>query len=364
MPRKRGNTTLEFRFNGRRYTVTAPTRDEALMRKALKLDALEKGEITINRNTLVNVWISKWLKTYKEGQVNQSWYRDIKRMCDTYIIPAVGSMPINVVKPLHLQNVINSNQKSMSFNNKLFDIISQIFRMAYENDIIPKDITKSLKKVACGLSEHRRRALTQSERATLLSVINGGHRGRLFCLLMLYAGLRNGECAALKWADVNFDRNLIHVNKALKADGTIQPFTKTNAGMRTVPLQRVLKNALWESRGESTQYVCTNLLGNRYTKKTIHDMWENIKRLMDIELGATLYRNKIIESRIPPDLKLYNLRHTFCTDLQSAGVPINVARELMGHSDISVTAKIYTHHSHVAYDDALSRLNDFHEKNF
>lgn len=44
-----------------------------------------------------------------------------------------------------------------------------------------------------------------------------------------------------------------------------------------------------------------------------------------------------------PDFEPYLLRHTFCTDCQAAGVPINVAKEWMGHSDISVTAKIYTH---------------------
>jgi integrase len=43
------------------------------------------------------------------------------------------------------------------------------------------------------------------------------------------------------------------------------------------------------------------------------------------------------------DFEPYLLRHTFCTDCQAAGVPINVAKEWMGHSDISVTAKIYTH---------------------
>ena len=55
---------------------------------------------------------------------------------------------------------------------------------------------------------------------------------------------------------------------------------------------------------------------------------------MDIEMGAEIYRNEIIKSMVPDDFFLYNLRHTFCTDLQSAGVPINVARELMGHSSI------------------------------
>ena len=46
---------------------------------------------------------------------------------------------------------------------------------------------------------------------------------------------------------------------------------------------------------------------------------------------------------VADDLTPYCLRHTFCTDLQRAGVSINVAKELMGHADIQTTANIYTH---------------------
>ncbi|WP_420908839.1 tyrosine-type recombinase/integrase [Flintibacter muris] len=42
----------------------------------------------------------------------------------------------------------------------------------------------------------------------------------------------------------------------------------------------------------------------------------------------------------------YCLRHTFCTDLQRAGVPLNVAKKLMGHSDVSVTVNILNN-SHI-----------------
>ena len=46
--------------------------------------------------------------------------------------------------------------------------------------------------------------------------------------------------------------------------------------------------------------------------------------------------------KIAPDLVLYCLRHTYGTDLQRAGVPINIAKAIMGHSDISATANVYT----------------------
>jgi len=53
------------------------------------------------------------------------------------------------------------------------------------------------------------------------------------------------------------------------------------------------------------------------------------------------------------------LRHTFFTDCQAAGVPLNVAKELMGHSDISVTAKIYTHMVDEVFEQNRKRLADY-----
>ena len=47
---------------------------------------------------------------------------------------------------------------------------------------------------------------------------------------------------------------------------------------------------------------------------------------------------------------------------ETAGVPINVAKELMGHADISITAKIYTHHSEIAFDNARDLINKLNSK--
>ena len=52
----------------------------------------------------------------------------------------------------------------------------------------------------------------------------------------------------------------------------------------------------------------------------------------------------------------YCLRHTFCTDLRRAGVPINVAKELMGHANISVTANIYTHRDQKVLHSNMAKL--------
>ena len=78
---------------------------------------------------------------------------------------------------------------------------------------------------------------------------------------------------------------------------------------------------------------------------------------MHIEAGGQLFRNAVVDDRIAKDFTMYCLRHTYCTDLEKAGVPITVASRLMGHSKLELTAKIYTHHNAESIEKAREKIN-------
>ena len=59
------------------------------------------------------------------------------------------------------------------------------------------------------------------------------------------------------------------------------------------------------------------------------------------------------------DLTPYCLRHTYATDLQSASVPLNVAKDLPGHQSIARTSQIYTHLSVDAFAEASLTVINF-----
>ena len=60
-------------------------------------------------------------------------------------------------------------------------------------------------------------------------------------------------------------------------------------------------------------------------------------------MGCKMYRNQLIPPYpVAPDLVPYCLRHSYCTNLARKGIDIRMAQKLMGHSDISLTANIYT----------------------
>lgn len=66
----------------------------------------------------------------------------------------------------------------------------------------------------------------------------------------------------------------------------------------------------------------------------------------------TICQTKSSKADFPTTL----LRHTFCTDCQAAGVPLNVAKEWMGHSDM---AKIYTHMVDEVFEQNRKRLAEY-----
>lgn len=59
------------------------------------------------------------------------------------------------------------------------------------------------------------------------------------------------------------------------------------------------------------------------------------------------------------DLTPYCLRHTYATDLQSAGVPLNVAKDLLDHQSIAMTSQINTHLPVDAFAEASLKAINF-----
>ena len=97
------------------------------------------------------------------------------------------------------------------------------------------------------------------------------------------------------------------------------------------------------------------------TANVIKTRWQSFKNDLNILMGCQEINGKALPPyRVADDLVLYCYRHTYCTDLQDAGVPINVAKELMGHSDITITSKIYTHSTERSFNTARNLINRLH----
>jgi site-specific recombinase XerD len=89
-------------------------------------------------------------------------------------------------------------------------------------------------------------------------------------------------------------------------------------------------------------------------------MWNSIKKALNLFKGCKLYNQAVAPPLwTAPDLVPYCMRHTYATDLQDAGVPINIAKYLLGHEDIATTGNIYTHETDTAFEAARTLIDAY-----
>ena len=334
------------RYKGVNIDIKARTNKELVEKVKEKKKKIDRG--SIDGSMMMSDFGNLFLETNKKHSVSASWYQDLGYTWRT-IVKGIGDRPMGNVKPILLQNYLNGLDLADSTIKKRYDLICQIFHHAYLNGVTPTDYKQILVRPA-GTPAENGRSITDYERKVLLEVLQG-HRGELFCKLILYCGLRPSEVQALIWTDIDLAKRTITVSKSYKRNGSVG-IPKTDAAYRTVPIPAHLIPLLKEKHGEPFE----NLFSHGLTWR--RRMWDNVRREMNIAMGCRTYRNKLIPPYpLADDFVLYNLRHTYCTDLEKLGVPINIASRLMGHSNISITSKVYTHASTEALEIARELID-------
>jgi len=355
MSTKRYRST--FYYEGKRYETTGKSQKEADQKAALKLNQLQRGEVGISGNMTVQRWASEWLETYKKPVVGEGQYKNYLLYINGVVVSEIGNLKLKQVKDVHLQKILNNRTgKSKSDLTRLRMMMKSMFQRAYLSKLIPYNPAENLELPAAKEGTHR--SITDYERKKILEVTETHYAG-LWVKFMLYTGLRPGECRALEWRHIDFEKKLIHVEQAMKAGTNEIGEPKSKSGIRDVPINNKLLPDLLKVRKSPFESVFVKQVsGKRHDKKSMANMWRSFKRHLDIRMGAKVYRNKITLSVVAPDLVPYCLRHTYCTDLQDAGVPINVARYLMGHTNISMTSRIYTHTTEKVIKEAAEKINN------
>lgn len=150
---------------------------------------------------------------------------------------------------------------------------------------------------------------------------------RLVVLLGAQAGLRRGEMAALKWADVDFKNKQLYIAPNKTEKHRYVPISASlEVALQAVP--RLNKNPYVVHVGDETLRNSSYYITAAFAKKT---------------------------RALPFRCFLHKLRHTFASHLVQAGVDLYRVSKLLGHSSIKMT-EIYAHLAPADLVDAVSKL--------
>jgi len=164
---------------------------------------------------------------------------------------------------------------------------------------------------------------------------------RLYALWLLVAttGMRRGELAGLRWADVDVDHATVSplVPRVVVDHQVHDSAPKTERGRRGLALDPVTLEALREHRRRQAEDH--ELVGPRYQDLGYVFAWPDGRPLHPDNITGWFERHTKAAG-LPP-IRLHDVRHSYATAALSAGVPAKVISERLGHA--SVALQVYGH---------------------
>ncbi len=310
----------------------------------------------LNENSHFGDWAELWAKKKKVG-MKYTYIRSINSFLN-HLHP-IYEIPVRKVKAIDIESIItelavyNPNTKKPSSKKLLKNVkyaASSIIEFAIKNcDTLYRNPANFV-DIPSDAIKNTRTSLPLQEQELIMST---PHRARLSALVMLTCGLRVGEMIALKWENIDFENRVIYVRQsAYNINGNklkIKDGTK-NGKTRNITIPNILYQPLWTEymrKRNKTDFVSTKADGvSMHSRSSWKNMWDSYTKQLGIKFTA------------------HQLRHTYASMLYAAGVDVKSASELLGHSDVEITIKIYTHLAKETKIISIVKYNQFLDDNF
>lgn len=235
--------------------MTKKEAEEAERLFLLKRDNPAKKQFKI----IAEAYFEDMYKTKKESTIitYESAYKVL-------ILPYFEDLDISEIdinKVRQWKEELDKKDLALNYKNKTFNVLKQIFNFAVVNYGItnnPISIVGRFQenKSKIKKDEEKIRYITKEEFDKFISVIDKP-LWKTFFIFLFYTGARRGEALALNWNDIDFNNDLITINKTLfsKVKGKVLITSTKNNINRKIKMSKILKEQLLEYKKEVMKYT-------------------------------------------------------------------------------------------------------------
>ena len=342
---KRGDNTWRFRIykDGKSYTKTFKgTEKQAKKAHDLFRLEIERGEIGLNENMRMDELCELVYKNYVVPNCKVSTQRIYKQNYNAYILPAIGTMKISSIKPIHIQQIVNTMSKTLKPNTigNCMGCLGKTFSLAEKWELIKESPYRHIELPKSPKKNHTE-LLSLEEIKILLDYYskenNLLHKTAFY--LAIGCGLRNSEIRALTIDDIDWDNGILVVNKQLAeirnelgeiVEGVSSP--KTTSSIRKIYIPQFIIAIL-------NEYI--NSLP--FIPPTKQIFWSFITGKPISKHCLSKRFRYVCESIGITPIRFHDLRHLQATLLIHSNINVQAISKRLGHSDTQTTLRVYTH---------------------
>lgn len=277
----------------------------------------------------VEDYLERWLKG-KERHLKKSSWDGYRKVVDNLLIPQFGSTMLADWKRKDFREWLDG----MDVTNKRFANILSVARAALTDAVQDELIDTnplygwSYSRPGAPKAEDDIDPFSEGEQQAIMRICEPMMANQV--RFAFWTGLRPSELIALDWADVDWQRGVVVVRKAMTTAGKGEiEDTKTRAGRREVKLLGPALAALEAQRTHTQMAGDPIFLHPRARVRWTGDQQIRDEWLRLLKVAKVRYRRP------------YQTRHTYASMMLSAGEhPMWVAKQ-MGHGDWTMIARIY-----------------------
>ena len=292
------------------------------------------NETQLENLTLSQVYIK--YKLYKENELKKQTLIKIENLYKH--LEELDNVKINDLKYSHIELLkrhLDDKDLSIEYKNKIIRQLISIIKFSnkYYNTSI--EILKFCELYKNKELKKEMEFYTYDEYRQFDNAIDE-FDWHTFFEVLYFMGLRQGELQALQFKDISFEKEELSISKTLTSKIKGEKWTisspKTKTSIRTLPIPKNVLNDLKTMYNNAKQY------------SNYKDTWFAFGNSMPFkESTIQQHKNKYCKSANLKQIRIHDFRHSCASLLINKGASISLVSKYLGHANISITLKTYTH---------------------
>jgi len=296
----------------------------------------------------LDVYLDWWLHAAVDGRLRAKSARDYRALLARYVRPELGNVKLSRLKPLDLQSLLLS-LTSRGLSARTVRYTHAVLRSALDQARRWKLLVENpAADMPLPRADKREFRVLKPEEAQRFTSFCLQDPAGLVLLVALTTGLRPSEYLAIRAEDFDRHRATLTITRTLERAKGIWRFaeTKRPRSRRTVSVPAEVARLI-AKHIDTGELGPNRLLFESSTRGPIHE-----RNLVQRSFKPMIGRAGI------PDIRLYDLRHTFAVLALREGVPARLVSEQLGHASVAFTLEVYGHVLEETRSVAAERLSE------
>lgn len=322
---------------------------------------LYNNTYVVYSNILVKEFLEYWYDYVIKHRLTSNSRTTYENCINKHIVPKIGKIKLVELNKGHVNKLYTElAKKYKSIPRIAKTILNTSMRYALSKKLIVNDPSENV-DLPKGMKKKRFKEITIDEQKTLTIeqikiLLQVAKKSRIYMqlVLALLMGLRRSEINGLKYADINYEKHTLKIQRQLGEDPDLDPQLipkktktkqeiklKTEASYRELDIPDYVYQAILEERKryesnrsrrqhgpwifQDMDFICCSSYG-RPRSKSYH--FQHYKKL--------LQENNL------PDIRFHDLRHTYTTVLMKKDINQKAIAAALGHASSVITVDVYT----------------------